>query len=140
MKDLNEIAKTLVNLNIKEINEITNILEKKYDIKFNNFFNQELNSNNKNIINNNNNEPINKKNNNDNNLSSDTLVDIYLKSISSIKLPVIKLIKDLTGLTLTESKKCIDNIPSLIKKSIKFDEAKKIQEEFKKVEAEIEIK
>ncbi|WGH27114.1 MAG: ribosomal protein L7/L12 [Candidatus Shikimatogenerans bostrichidophilus] len=140
MKKLNDIAKKLVNLKIKEINEISKILEKKYGIKYNNINNNILDK--KNTIDNNNNNNTNDKNkiDNSNNKSIKSVVDIYLKSISSIKLPVIKLIKTITGLSLTESKKCIDNIPSLIKKSIKLEEAKKIQEEFKKVEAEIEIK
>ncbi|MDH3003691.1 MAG: ribosomal protein L7/L12 [Candidatus Shikimatogenerans sp. JK-2022] len=136
MKNIKDIVKILVNLNIQEINEIINILANEYNIKLNNY-----NLNNNNLNNNINIEQnnINNNNNVNNNITKD-IVDIYLKSISNIKLPVIKLIKDITGMSLTESKKCIDNIPCLIKKSIKLEEAKKIQEDFKKIDADIEIK
>ncbi|WGH27628.1 MAG: ribosomal protein L7/L12 [Candidatus Shikimatogenerans bostrichidophilus] len=136
MKNIKDIAKILVNLNIKEINELSNILEKKYEIKINNNLNLEQQNN---IL-------VDKKdNNNNNNLNKEknitsSIVDIYLKSVGTVKLPVIKLLKNITGLSLTESKKFIDNMPSLIKKSLKIEEAKKIQEEFKKIDAVIEIK
>ncbi|WGH26617.1 MAG: ribosomal protein L7/L12 [Candidatus Shikimatogenerans bostrichidophilus] len=137
MKNIKKIAKELVNLNIKEINELSNILEKDYNIKFNNNLMQN------NIIpkdknDNNNNNNLNNNINQDKNIPS--IVDIYLKSVGTVKLPVIKLLKNITGLSLTESKKIIDNIPSLIKKSLKIEEAKKIQEDFKKIDAVIEIK
>lgn len=131
MNKLKKIAKYLVDLNIKEVNKLYDILVTKYNIKIN--LNNDINNNkidNTNKINNNNN--IKEK--------TSTNYDIYLKSLGTVKLPVIKLINSLTGKSLTESKSLIDNLPSLIKKSIILEEAKKIQEEFKKVDAEIELK
>lgn len=140
MKNIKDIAKKLVNLNIKEINELSKILNKKYGINY-------TNVNNNNITNDNitNKKEINTEdkdinNNKDNIINKLSLFDIYLKSVGTVKLPVIKLINTITGLSLTDSKKLIDNIPSLIKKSVKLDEAKKIQEDFKKIEADIEFK
>ncbi|WGH25360.1 MAG: ribosomal protein L7/L12 [Candidatus Shikimatogenerans bostrichidophilus] len=134
MKKINKIAKILVKLNIKEINELYNVLEKKYNIKYN-IENINKNISTKEIKINDNNINENEVQNNDNNY-----YDIYLKSLGTVKLPVIKLINNITGISLTESKKLIDNVPSLIKKSIALEEAKKIQDDFKKVDAEIELK
>ncbi|MDH3005104.1 MAG: ribosomal protein L7/L12 [Candidatus Shikimatogenerans sp. JK-2022] len=132
MKKIKNIAKKLVELNIKEINELYNILIKKYNIKnyINNIENNNLSSNNNKI------EQV----NNTTTTTSNINYDVYLKSLGTVKLPVIKLINNITGISLTEAKKLIDNIPSLIKKSIGLDEAKKIQEDFKKIDAEIELK
>ncbi|WGH25724.1 MAG: ribosomal protein L7/L12 [Candidatus Shikimatogenerans bostrichidophilus] len=132
MKNIKNIAKELVNLNIKEINELSKVLENKYGIKYN------INNINNNLINNNDDKTNNKQNENIKKQSS--FVDIYLKSVGTVKLPVIKLINSITGLSLTESKKLIDNIPSLIKKLVKIKDAKEIQENFKKIEAIVELK
>ncbi|WGH26086.1 MAG: ribosomal protein L7/L12 [Candidatus Shikimatogenerans bostrichidophilus] len=132
--NLKELAKNLVNLKIKDINKLSKILKDKYNIKENN-----ININQNKIINNNKENKEN-LNNNIKKKKEKSIVNIYLKSVGNIKLPVIKLIKTITGLSLIESKKIIDNIPSLIKKSIKLEEAKKIQENFKKIDAIIEIK
>ncbi|MDH3004960.1 MAG: ribosomal protein L7/L12 [Candidatus Shikimatogenerans sp. JK-2022] len=133
MKKIKKIAKEIIKLNLQEINDLYNILEKDYGLNLKyEIEKKEEKTNNKNI----NYEEKDKKEKIENNL----LFDIYLKSIGTIKLPVIKLINNITGLSLTESKKKIDNIPSLIKKSIKLEEAKKIQEDFKKIEADIELK
>ncbi|WGH24809.1 MAG: ribosomal protein L7/L12 [Candidatus Shikimatogenerans bostrichidophilus] len=130
MKKIKEIAKKLVNLNIKEINKLYNILEKNYNIKINTNYSSNINSLNTEIskkddIN------INKK---------DIKYDIYLNTLGTVKLPVIKLINNITGKSLTESKKLIDKLPSLIKESISLEEAKKIQEDFKKLDVIIELK
>ncbi|WGH25173.1 MAG: ribosomal protein L7/L12 [Candidatus Shikimatogenerans bostrichidophilus] len=135
MSKINKIAKKLVKLNIKEVNKLYNILEKKYNIKYNiNTLNNNIST--KEVKTN----EINQEKISSNNSSNSSFYDIYLKSLGTVKLPVIKLINNITGVSLTESKKLIDNIPSLIKKSIALEEAKKIQEDFKKVDAEIELK
>ncbi|WGH24623.1 MAG: ribosomal protein L7/L12 [Candidatus Shikimatogenerans bostrichidophilus] len=128
MNKLNTIAKNLVKLNIKEINKLYNILEKKYNIKIDNS-NLSI-SDNSNIQKE---EEVTKN-------TQDITYDIYLNSLGTVKLPVIKLISNITGKTLTESKSLIDKLPSLIKKSINLEEAKKIQEDFKKIDANIELK
>ncbi|MDH3004399.1 MAG: ribosomal protein L7/L12 [Candidatus Shikimatogenerans sp. JK-2022] len=131
MKKIKNIAKELVNLNIKEINELYNLLEKKYKINLNinNLYNNNDKSNNNNI-----NDNIKKKE------IKQIKYDIYIKSLGTVKLPVIKYINKLTGKSLTESKKMIDVLPSLIKKSIDLDESKKLQDDFKKLDVEIELK
>ncbi|MDH3004612.1 MAG: ribosomal protein L7/L12 [Candidatus Shikimatogenerans sp. JK-2022] len=135
MNKLKEIAKKLIKLNIIEINELYEILNKKYNIKYNSI-NIDNNITNNSIGSNDRNGSLNIKDS----TSTTTTYDLYLKSLGTVKLPVIKLINSITGKSLTESKKIIDNLPSLIKKSILLEDAKKIQEDFKKIDAEIELK
>ncbi|MDH3004749.1 MAG: ribosomal protein L7/L12 [Candidatus Shikimatogenerans sp. JK-2022] len=137
MIDLKKIAKNLVELNLKDINKLSLILEEKYGIKEKNIIE---NTNNKdqyihNLPKENDTNTI-KKNIED----VKSLYDLYLNSIGSIKLPIIKLISNITGKSLTESKKMIDNLPIIIKKDVDLEEGKKIQEDFKKIEGIIELK
>ncbi|WGH25596.1 MAG: ribosomal protein L7/L12 [Candidatus Shikimatogenerans bostrichidophilus] len=129
MKKIKEIAKTLIKLNIKEVNELQKILIEDYGLKIENVNNMVTNKK-ENIEN----------DNKENKIEEDSLCNIYLNTIGTVKLPVIKLINNITGLSLTESKKKVDNLPSLIKEGITLNEAKKIEEDFKKIDAIIEIK
>ncbi|WGH24990.1 MAG: ribosomal protein L7/L12 [Candidatus Shikimatogenerans bostrichidophilus] len=136
MNKLKDLAKNLIKLNIKEINKLYEILEKKYNIK------NDLNITNYSNINNHKSNEIGPGNNSNNNIENkkSIIYNIYLKSLGPVKLPVIKLINSITGKSLTESKKMIDTLPSLIKEKLPLDECKKIQEEFKKIDADIELK
>ncbi|WP_185873184.1 50S ribosomal protein L7/L12 [Blattabacterium cuenoti] len=123
---IEKLAEQLVNLTIKQVNELTEILKKKYGIEPQVFQKLQTNSNNKN------------KDNNENEEKS--TFNIVLKSIGSSKLSVVKLVKEITGKGLKEAKDLVDNIPNTIIESISKKEADILKEKFENIGAQIELK
>ena len=122
MADLKDFAEQLVNLTVKEVNELAEILKTEYGI-----------------------EPA----------AAATVVagpaaeaeaeeqtafDVVLTAAGGSKLAVVKLVKELTGLSLKESKELVDSAPSEIKKGVSKDEADALSSQLKDAGAEVEIK
>ena len=66
--------------------------------------------------------------------------DIFLKDVGANKINVIKVIRDVTGLGLSESKALADNVPSTIKENVAKEAAKEMEEKFKAAGATVELK
>ncbi|MDR2083483.1 MAG: 50S ribosomal protein L7/L12 [Bacteroidales bacterium] len=124
MADLKAFAEQLVNLTVKEVNELAEILKNEYGI-----------------------EPaaavavaapaagegaaaVVEK----------TEFDVILKSAGDKKLDVVKLVKELTGLGLKEAKALVDSAPTAIKEGIPKDEAENLRASLTEAGAEIEVK
>lgn len=124
MADLKAFAEQLVNLTVKEVNELAEILKTEYGI-----------------------EPaaaavavaagpaaaaevVEEK----------TAFDVILKSAGAAKLAVVKAVKELTGLGLKEAKDLVDGAPSELKKGISKDEAEALKKQLEEAGAEVELK
>jgi large subunit ribosomal protein L7/L12 len=124
MADLKAMAESLVNLTVKEVNELAKILKDDYGI-----------------------EPAaaavavaapgagggaaaEEK----------TSFDVILKSGGANKLAVVKLVKDLTGLGLKEAKDVVDKAPGPLKEGVTKDEANALKTQLEEAGAEVEIK
>ena len=66
--------------------------------------------------------------------------DVYLKDPGTSKINVIKVVKDITGLGLTEAKALVDGAPKEIKANVPAEEAKKIEAALKEAGATVELK
>ncbi|MES2795597.1 MAG: 50S ribosomal protein L7/L12 [Bacteroidota bacterium] len=127
MADLKAFAEQLVNLTVKEVNELAAILKDEYGI-----------------------EPaaaapvmvaggaaaggdapvVEEK----------TSFDVILKHAGASKLGVVKLVKDLTGLGLKEAKDLVDAAPKAIKEGVSKDEAEGLKKSLEEAGAEVEVK
>lgn len=67
-------------------------------------------------------------------------VSVILKSVGASKIPVIKALQAITGLTLMEAKKLTDNVPAPIKEKISPAAAEDIKKQLEAAGAEVEIK
>ena len=66
--------------------------------------------------------------------------DIILSNIGENKMGVIKLVKEITGLSLKEAKDLVDNAPKTLKENASKSEAEEIQTKLKEVGATVELK
>ena len=125
MADLKAFAEQLVNLTVKEVNELAAILKEEYGI-----------------------EPaaaavvvaapaagdaapaVEEK----------TSFDVILKSAGAQKLQVVKLVKELTSLGLKEAKELVDGAPKAIKEGVSKEEANALKASLEEVGAEVEVK
>ncbi|MBL7943769.1 MAG: 50S ribosomal protein L7/L12 [Flavobacteriales bacterium] len=125
MADLKAMAESLVNLTVKEVNELAKILKDDYGI-----------------------EPaaaavavaaapgggggaaVEEK----------TAFDVMLTDAGANKLAVVKLVKDLTGLGLKEAKDAVDKAPSALKQGVTKDEANALKTQLEEAGAKVEIK
>ncbi|TAE37411.1 MAG: 50S ribosomal protein L7/L12 [Sphingobacteriales bacterium] len=125
MADLKAFAEQLVNLSVKEVNELAQILKDEYGI-----------------------EPaaavavagpaaggdapaaVEEK----------TSFDVILKEAGGAKLAVVKLVKDLTGLGLKEAKDLVDGAPKELKAGVTKDEAESLKKQLEEAGAVVEIK
>ncbi len=124
MADIKAIAEQLVNLTVKEVSELAEVLKTEYGI-----------------------EPaaaavavaagpvaaaeaVEEK----------TSFDVVLKSAGANKLQVVKAVKELTGLGLKEAKDLVDAAPGELKKGVTKDEADALKKQLEEVGAEIELK
>jgi large subunit ribosomal protein L7/L12 len=126
MADLKAFAEQLVNLTVKEVNELATILKEEYGI-----------------------EPaaaavavaaapvggdaaaaVEEK----------TSFDVILKAAGASKLAVVKLVKELTSLGLKEAKELVDAAPKPLKEGISKDEANALKSQLEEAGAEVEIK
>ena len=124
MADLKAFAEQLVNLTVKEVNELATILKEEYGI-----------------------EPaaaavavaagpaaagaaVEEK----------TSFDVVLKSAGSAKLQVVKAVKEACGLGLKEAKDLVDGAPSVVKEGLAKDEAESLNKTLEEAGAEVELK
>ncbi|WP_341663357.1 50S ribosomal protein L7/L12 [Blattabacterium cuenoti] len=125
---IKKLAEQLVNLTVKQVNELVTLLKKKYGIepstsvKVENVENTSLQK-----------EKTSEK-------EEKSIFNIILKSSGNSKLSVVKLVKEITGKGLKESKDIVDNIPSILKESINKKEAEDLKNKFEKIGAEVELK
>jgi large subunit ribosomal protein L7/L12 len=127
MADLTQLAEQLVNLTVKEVKELTDILKDQYGI-----------------------EPaaagaimvagggagagevaVEEEK---------TSFDVILKAAGASKLAVVKLVKELTGLGLKEAKDLVDSAPKALKEGVAKDEAEALKKSLEEAGAEVEIK
>lgn len=125
MVDLKEFANQLVNLTVKEVNELAQILKEEHGI-----------------------EPaaaavaVAAPAGGDGAaaVAEQTEFDVILTSAGAGKLQVVKVVKDLTGLGLKEAKELVDGAPKAVKEKISKAEAEDIAAKLKEAGAEVEIK
>ncbi|MFI8378855.1 50S ribosomal protein L7/L12 [Leeuwenhoekiella sp. NPDC079379] len=124
MADLKDFAEQLVNLTVKEVNELATILKDEYGI-----------------------EPAaaavamaGPAGGGDDAAEEQTEFNVILKAAGGSKLAVVKLVKELTGAGLKEAKELVDNAPSPIKEGIAKDEAEAIKAQLEEAGAEVELK
>ncbi|NCG04791.1 MAG: 50S ribosomal protein L7/L12, partial [Bacteroidetes bacterium] len=122
--DLKDFAEQLVNLTVKEVNELADILKDEYGI-----------------------EPAaaavavaGPAAGGGEAAEEKTEFDVILKAAGGSKLAVVKLVKELTGLGLKEAKELVDNAPSPIKEGIAKDEAEGLKSSLEEAGAEVELK
>lgn len=117
------LAKKLVNLTVTEVNELTIILKKDYGLEY-------YNDNSVKKIT----DSINQEQKKEN-----RKYNVILKSSGPSKLAVVKLIKEITGRGLKDSKELVDSVPTTIKESINKEEAELFKKKFEEIGAEIEL-
>jgi len=126
MADLKAFAEQLVNLTVKEVNELAQILKDEHGI-----------------------EPAAAAvavaaapgaGDGAAAAAEQTEFDIILKSAGASKLQVVKIVKDLTGLGLKEAKDLVDGAPKAVKEKISKAEAEDIAAQLKEAGAEVEVK
>jgi large subunit ribosomal protein L7/L12 len=125
MADLKQLAEELVNLTVKEVNELAGILKDEYGI-----------------------EPAAAAvavagpaaGGGEEVAAEQTEFDVILKAAGQSKLAVVKLVKELTGLGLKEAKAVVDEAPKAIKEKVSKDEAEALKNQLEEAGAEVEIK
>ncbi|WP_417887360.1 50S ribosomal protein L7/L12 [Zunongwangia sp.] len=125
MADLKEFAEQLVNLTVKEVNELADILKEEYGI-----------------------EPAaaavavagGAAAGGEDAEEEQTEFDVILKAPGGSKLAVVKLVKELTGLGLKDAKELVDGAPKAVKEGIAKDEAEALKTQLEEAGAEVELK
>ena len=125
MADLKAFAEQLVNLTVKEVNELAQILKDEYGI-----------------------EPAaaavavaaGPAAGSEAAAEEKDSFDVILKSAGAAKLAVVKAVKEQTGLGLKEAKEVVDNAPSKIKEGVAKAEAEALKKALEEAGAEIELK
>lgn len=124
MADLSKLAEELVNLTVKDVQELATILKDEYNI-----------------------EPAaaaavvaGPAAGGGDAAEEKTEFDVILKAAGGSKLAVVKLVKELTGLGLKEAKDMVDGAPNTIKEGIAKDEAEGLKKSLEEAGAEVEIK
>ncbi|WP_287211122.1 50S ribosomal protein L7/L12 [Muribaculum sp.] len=124
MADLNAFAEQLVNLSVKEVNELAQILKEQYGIEpaaaavavaapaAGGAAAEEEKSS----------------------------FDVILKSAGASKLAVVKLVKELAGLGLKEAKELVDGAPSTVKEGLAKADAEGLKKQLEEAGAEVELK
>jgi large subunit ribosomal protein L7/L12 len=69
-----------------------------------------------------------------------TEFDVILASFGSQKVPVIKVVRELTGLGLKEAKELVEGVPSPLKEGVAKDEAEEIKKKLEEAGASVEVK
>ncbi|GJM62074.1 MULTISPECIES: 50S ribosomal protein L7/L12 [Persicobacter] len=124
MADLKEFAEQLVNLSVKDVNELATILKEEYGIEPAAAA-----------------APVMVAGGGEGEAAAEkTEFDVVLKAAGSAKLKVVKAVKELAGLGLKEAKEVVDGAPSTIKEGIAKDEAEALKKELEAVGAEVELK
>ncbi|MBQ4916214.1 50S ribosomal protein L7/L12 [Maribacter sp. MMG018] len=126
MADLKDFAEQLVNLTVKEVNELADILKEEYGI-----------------------EPAaaavavaagGAGAEGGEAAEEKSEFDVILKAAGASKLAVVKLVKELTGLGLKDAKDIVDSAPKAVKEGVSKDEAEGIKKSLEEAGAEVELK
>jgi large subunit ribosomal protein L7/L12 len=123
MADVKELAEQLVNLTVKEANELANVLEEEYDIK-----------------------PaaatavVAGGGDEGGGGEEQTEFDVILNGPGDKKIAVIKEVRSITGLGLKEAKELVDNAPNPIKEGVDKAEAEDLKSKLEEAGAEVELK
>ncbi len=124
MADLKAFSEQLVNLTVKEVNELAQILKEEYGI-----------------------EPAAAAvavaaapGAGAEAAEEKTNFDVVLKAAGAAKLQVVKLVKELTGLGLKEAKELVDNAPSTVKEGLAKADAEGMKKQLEEAGAEVELK
>lgn len=124
MADLKQFAEQLVNLSVKEANELAGILKEEYGIE----------PATATVVAG---GPVGGEDKSD--AEEKTEFNVVLKAAGASKLAVVKLVKELTGLGLKESKEIVDGSPKTIKEAVSKDEAEGIKKSLEEAGAEVEL-
>jgi large subunit ribosomal protein L7/L12 len=124
MADLKALAEELVNLTVKDVNELAGILKDEHGI-----------------------EPAaaavavaGPSGGGEDASDEQTEFNVILNAAGGAKLAVVKLVKELTGLGLKEAKGLVDSAPAAIKEGVAKDEAEALKTQLEEAGAEVEIK
>ena len=124
MADLKKFAEELVNLTVKDVNELATILKDEYGI-----------------------EPaaaaavaVASADGGGAAAEEQTEFDVILKAAGGSKLAVVKLVKELTGKGLKEAKELVDSAPCAVKEAVTKDEADALKSSLEEAGAEVEVK
>ena len=126
MADVKAIAEELVNLTVKEVNELAEVLKEEYGI-----------------------EPAAAAavavaapgaGGGDDAAEEKSEFDVVLTAPGGSKLQVVKAVKELTGLGLKEAKEIVDSAPKAVKEGVGKDEAEGIKKALEEAGAEVELK
>ena len=126
MADVKKLAEELVNLTVKEVNELANVLKEEYGI-----------------------EPAVAAvavaggaggAGEEGGVAEQTEFDVVLTAPGGAKLQVVKLVKELTGLGLKEAKNLVDSAPKSVKEGVTKDEAESLKNQLEEAGAEVEVK
>ena len=126
MADIKELAEQLVNLTVKEVSELADVLKEEYGI-----------------------EPAAAAavavagpaaGGEGDAVEEKSSFDVILKAPGGAKLQIVKLVKELTGLGLKEAKEIVDSAPKAIKEGLAKDEAEGIKKQLEEAGAEVELK
>jgi large subunit ribosomal protein L7/L12 len=124
MADLKALAEELVNLTVKDVNELATILKDEYGI-----------------------EPaaaaavaVAGGGGGEAAAEEQTEFDVILTAAGGSKLAVVKLVKELTGAGLKEAKEMVDSAPKAIKEGVSKDEAEGLKKSLEEAGAEVEVK
>lgn len=124
MADVKKLAEELVNLTVKEVNELATVLKEEYGI-----------------------EPaaaavavaapaaVGEAA-----VAEKTSFDVILKSAGQAKLQVIKAVKEIAGLSLGDAKALVDGAPKAVKEGVSKEEAESIKGQLEEAGAEVEVK
>ncbi len=126
MADLKQIAETLVNLTVKEVSELATILKDEYGIEPAAAAPMMMAGGGGGAA-----EAV---------AEEKTEFDVILKFGGPNKLAVVKLVKELTGMGLKESKDLVDAAPSPVKEGVSKDEAEGLRKSLEEAGAEVEVK
>ena len=117
MADVKKLAEELVNLTVKEVNELATVLKEEYGI-----------------------EPAAAAGAGEAAAAEKTSFDVILKNAGQSKLQVIKVVKEIAGLSLGDAKALVDGAPKAVKEGVSKEEAESIKGQLEEAGAEVEVK
>jgi large subunit ribosomal protein L7/L12 len=124
MADIKKLAEELVNLTVKEVTELADVLKEEYGI-----------------------EPaaaaavaVAGPAAGDDEAAVQTEFDVILKAAGGSKLAIVKLVKEMTGVGLKEAKELVDKAPAPIKEKVTKEEAEALKSQLEEAGAEVELK
>lgn len=125
MADIKKLAEELVNLTVKEVSELADVLKEEYGI-----------------------EPAAAAvavaapaaGDGEAAVEEQSEFDVVLKAAGQSKLAVVKLVKDLAGVGLKDAKQLVDSAPKAIKEKVSKEEAESLKTQLEEAGAEVELK